>query len=361
MGKGELSERDLRAILAFLRANYAFQDHEAYVQTVVHGIRDVIRSDLTSYCEIDPVRQTSVNWLDRPEVDTPEAQRIFAARMFEIPLVAHYVNTGDGRALRITDFLSQRQFRETGVYSEHYRPKDVEYVLAAWLPAPNLAIPIGLHRKGLEYTDRERLILELLRTHLIQGWRNAQVVSALNAQVDLGRALSHLHDDVVVLSAGGTATFIGERAQELLDRHLGRASPLPDLVVRWTRSITAALSPDADDVPAPAHPFTHESASGRLVIHASGHGSELVLSVHEVHTRPPRREATPTLTRREREILAWVAEGKTNQEIARILHCATKTVEKHLEHIYDKLEVPNRAAAVAAAVASMAAPEQRTD
>ena len=52
------------------------------------------------------------------------------------------------------------------------------------------------------------------------------------------------------------------------------------------------------------------------------------------------------LTPRERQILAWVADGKTNKEIARILWITPNTVRKHLENVYDKLGVHTRTAAV---------------
>jgi DNA-binding CsgD family transcriptional regulator len=52
------------------------------------------------------------------------------------------------------------------------------------------------------------------------------------------------------------------------------------------------------------------------------------------------------LTPRERTVLARAAAGETNAEIARALFIGASTVRKHLEHIYDKLEVRNRAAAV---------------
>jgi len=52
-----------------------------------------------------------------------------------------------------------------------------------------------------------------------------------------------------------------------------------------------------------------------------------------------------SLTAREREVLAWVARGKTNSEIARILSLAPSTVAKHLEHIFEKLGVERRTAA----------------
>lgn len=51
------------------------------------------------------------------------------------------------------------------------------------------------------------------------------------------------------------------------------------------------------------------------------------------------------LTAREREVLDWVAAGKTNRDIAAILGASPRTVEKHLERIYEKLGVETRTAA----------------
>ena len=59
--------------------------------------------------------------------------------------------------------------------------------------------------------------------------------------------------------------------------------------------------------------------------------------------------AAGLLTPREREILAWVARGKTNGEIATILYLAPGTVRKHLDNVYAKLEVSSRTGAVARA------------
>lgn len=52
---------------------------------------------------------------------------------------------------------------------------------------------------------------------------------------------------------------------------------------------------------------------------------------------------------REREILALMAEGHTNREIGRVLHVSEATVKTHLARLYPKLEVTDRAAAVAVA------------
>ena len=59
------------------------------------------------------------------------------------------------------------------------------------------------------------------------------------------------------------------------------------------------------------------------------------------------------LTSREAEVLLWIAQGKSNRDIAEILSCAPRTVNKHLEHIYTKLGVENRTAAGIIAVRTM--------
>ena len=55
------------------------------------------------------------------------------------------------------------------------------------------------------------------------------------------------------------------------------------------------------------------------------------------------------LTPREMEVLTWVARGKTNRDIADILGMSHRTVNKHLEHIFEKLGVETRSAAAALA------------
>lgn len=56
--------------------------------------------------------------------------------------------------------------------------------------------------------------------------------------------------------------------------------------------------------------------------------------------------ATAGLTQRETEVMRWLACGKTDADIAAVLAISRRTVHKHLEHIYDKLGVETRTAAV---------------
>jgi len=59
------------------------------------------------------------------------------------------------------------------------------------------------------------------------------------------------------------------------------------------------------------------------------------------------------LTERESHVLHWIANGKTNREIAEILEMSPRTVNKHLEQIFPKLGVENRTAAAGVALRIM--------
>lgn len=66
--------------------------------------------------------------------------------------------------------------------------------------------------------------------------------------------------------------------------------------------------------------------------------------------RMRRDEDTPALTPRELDILRLAADGSSTAEIARHLHVSAATVKTHLHHAFEKLEVSDRAAAVAQAM-----------
>ena len=59
----------------------------------------------------------------------------------------------------------------------------------------------------------------------------------------------------------------------------------------------------------------------------------------------PRLQASGA-TPREAEVLSWLAAGKTDREIAALLGCSHRTVQKHLQRLYVKLGVETRTAAV---------------
>ncbi len=81
-------------------------------------------------------------------------------------------------------------------------------------------------------------------------------------------------------------------------------------------------------------------------------GNEYLLQLIDTD-RPTDTEALRAhlgLTEKEAHVTLWIAHGKTNREIGLILNMSPRTVNKHLEQIFKKLEVDNRTAAAVIAV-----------
>ena len=75
----------------------------------------------------------------------------------------------------------------------------------------------------------------------------------------------------------------------------------------------------------------------------------LLLKLEAADASLAERVSSAALTPRETEVLSWLAKGKTNRDIGEILGTSPRTVNKHLEHIFEKLGVETRAAAAALA------------
>lgn len=97
-----------------------------------------------------------------------------------------------------------------------------------------------------------------------------------------------------------------------------------------------------------------ELADGRQLLArhmgAGGLGESMLLLSHAApQARASRTLQQVALTPRETEVLSWLSKGKTNRDIADILGMSPRTVNKHLEHIFEKLGVETRTAAAAVA------------
>jgi DNA-binding CsgD family transcriptional regulator len=172
---------------------------------------------------------------------------------------------------------------------------------------------------------------------------------------------------VLVLSAGGRLLFANERARSLL-ASFAVAAPgeparlLPDVMrVMITRSVHSPVPEDRSF----AGPLRVEWPERSLSIHLIVTRRERILLLEEQRVPPRARTGGPEtlevfgITHREAEVLRWLAEGKSNPEIGVILEIATRTVKKHLEHIFPKLGVENRTTAAARALEVLRAETSR--
>jgi DNA-binding NarL/FixJ family response regulator len=193
---------------------------------------------------------------------------------------------------------------------------------------------------GVDYVVkplRAQEVLARLHTHA----RNAHIARLAREAVDVagfGVILVDAHARIAWCSPHA-AQWLQELGGDVASGHLPQA-------------ISDALDADRASDTANAHLF--KLAEGQLSVRNMGMvGIDETMLLLEQRSsssaQVPSRLGNATLTPREIEVLSWVSKGKTNRDIGEILGMSHRTVNKHLEHIFEKLGIETRAAAAALA------------
>lgn len=252
-----LTRNDYASALRLLaRIEAQADDVDSFAHAVVLALHGYVASELTTLtvCDLFTGHRQVVG-LPGVRLGADEIE-CFDQRFFGHPLVRHHGIDGGLLTRRISDLGSRHDFQRNALHGDDYRRIGLEYAIAVPLFRDHRTlVSMVLNRRGLDFDERDRERLELLRPHLAFLYRHARKAVAMP-----------------------------------LPSVPGRVPVLPD------------VSP-------------------------------------------------PGLTLREGEVMHWLACGKTDTEIAALLSISPRTVQKHLEHVYVKLGVETRTAAVMRALA----------
>ncbi|MBP2488848.1 response regulator [Rhizobium leguminosarum] len=195
----------------------------------------------------------------------------------------------------------------------------------------------ALESGGVDYLSKPINIDELrarIRVHL----RNAR--SAQSARIALDAAGRHL----LAVKGDGAIHWSTPQATRLVNAAMGSDDGM-EIVVHhiagWMRDRVAAVR---DGIISVAH--AGQAALQLAFLGAIGPDEYLFrLTAANQRSDDAVLRQRFSLTQRESEVLLWIAKGKANRDIGEILGLSARTVNKHLEQIYVKLGVENRASA----------------
>lgn len=335
----QLPARDLHAALAFVDEAHSFADLDSFRTGILPGLEKLVPSDLVGYNEVPSGEDALVITYPDPPLDV--AGEALGRLAHQHPLIAVQAN-GDDRTYKISDFLSSREFHSLELYDELYRLLGAEDQIAFGLPGP-MVIGIAMNRGRRSFSERDRLLLDLIRPHLSRAHARARERSETEALIAvLERGLQASDTAVVALGPGGAIAAASGIAFKLLRAYFPAADgdSLPPQIAEWLAA-------------APAHgptPLLVDGPRGRLRVReapAARGGSLLVLEEERVPSAESLRSFG--LTRRQSEVLHLLARGRSTEQIAADLFISQQTVRKHLEHIYHRLGVHTREAAVSMA------------
>lgn len=244
------------------------------------------------------------------------------------------------RVFRITDFFSQREFECTGLCNEGYRPTESRYQLTLQVHCSTYSITTATFgRNQGDFTDTERETLDCLLPHFhLVANRLVHEQRMLEAY----RHMRHAALDTLPCLSFDRDFFL--RSANAEARQLLQQCPGFDGLRLPSCLCSVVADPVVRNQPIDTHLMIARSCF-HLVGSVSTNRNFRFLSFEE--ETPDKylqiRGQKVVLTCREREIAMWVRQGKSNREIAIILGISPRTVGKHLEHIFEKTHLENRA------------------
>ena len=320
---GALRTRDLGAALTFVGELNEAESTEPFTAELLDRLLELVPCEFATYQAHDlstGVVSSYVPCSAEGETSDTDVPRQISAEVLALmqssPLQAHRRRTG-----RLEGVMTWSEIMGRG---RRVRYEYMESVQRTWgivdKACLNLQdsdvrqIRLGLESTGRDFSERDRDLLALLVPHVRARIRNVRLRRRVDALV---AALEAADDQGVVIERDGEIELATPAAGELLERYFG--------------AVNGTLPPEI----ATSTPVSRNGT--RLVVERLDDNGTFFL----------REEPNVSLTRREQDVLRCVAAGKTTAETARLLWVTEATVSKHLEHVYRKLGVTSRTAALA--------------
>jgi len=338
-----LSETDVQSVLTGLRGLYESADVDGFAVRAGEILLRLVPADRCSYSEFfrEP-GACRILIVPSGEALTGSLHEALGVHGHQNPLLSYYRQTRRAEVVAFSDFVTPSQLHRIPLYNEYYRHVEVEHQIIVPLSFDSARardIGFALSRRRTDFSERDRQVLEMMQPHLIQAHANAMAVEQMGGHnACLEGVLEASGRSAVILSDEGSILFATSRSWEVFREYFGGGvaarKQLPGSLARWVKQDAAR------------QPLMVVREGKRLTVRLlESEQQRLLLLEQELDSIDPQSLAPLGLTRRQSEVLAWVAQGKTNEEIAAIAGARPATVAKHLERIYQKLGVETRTAA----------------
>ena len=314
-----LSEEDYRKLLDAVPELYRGAGLTTYPRASLRVLNSLLPSLFATYRELE-LRSKTARFVCEPENYAGETRSGAARR----------ANRGKSRTRREDEILS--------------------FTVS---PSASLELSFTLHRPDGEFTEGDRAIAALLRPHLVNAYhlavavtqrRGFELLSGLQPEPSTEHGLLVLDETCRIVHAD-------RRAVSQLRRGFPSTAGerLPHAISRWLKSARSGGG---------AEPMNLEITGAELAMAvraAPAEGGHWLLVVTETNSALMLSLLRKRfrLTAREAELLYWLSKGRSNREIGIILGISGRTVAKHLQHVFEKMDVETRHAAVVKALETL--------
>lgn len=222
------------------------------------------------------------------------------------------------KILPLTPIIFMTGLTETEHIISAFNAGGVDYITKPINP-DELIARIKTHINNSQLISNARSALDITKQHMISCDTNGNVLW-LTPQAQM-----------LVENAGANGYWVTEQLPKRLNKWLADDNRAKDLII--------------NDLERPlTFQYFKQSNTQEHLIRLTGSSQTQDATV---------LETSLPITKRESEVLFWISQGKTNREIATILSLSHRTINKHLEQIFPKLNVDNRTSAATAAIKAL--------
>lgn len=201
--------------------------------------------------------------------------------------------------------------------------------------------------------------------YIVKPFRNEEVLARVGAHINQMRLASRVEEvlqqsglSALAIDTTGTITWISPAANALLvtsNDSTSTTPKLPPVLLDFALSYIRGQQHNSPVRFQLGDLSARISECGYFGENVGDKAGEYLLQLQKTSNEPnvDVLRSDLGLTAREAEVLMWISRGKTNKDIGEILGSSPRTVNKHLEHIFEKLGVSTRSAAVSVAMQSM--------
>jgi DNA-binding CsgD family transcriptional regulator len=356
-----LTAHDYERLVDATLALHDAVDLREFPRHAIEAARKLVDNDVCGYAEVDTVALHAATvsdndaWLSSSLVDT------WAEQTLGDEILPYWRQFTPGQVIKFSDFVSIDELKSKQIYQEFYREVDILYqMVVPFVCERGVVLSMGFSRSGSvrrDFNETERELLLRFGPHLARAYRAAEAYDRAKrgktiSDIDLSRTETGL----ILLTSQGNVSAACSNARKWATEFFGNfpaySARLPATLWQWVRRVLAQRDAARRSGALVLRSPLIERREDRqievsLVDGLDGLGPALVFQ-HHSFLRPDEVARILRTSPREAEVVRWLLQGKSNEEIADILGISPRTVQTHLQRIYQKLGVSSRTQAIAA-------------
>ena len=333
-----------------LQKLYALVDAKSFPRHALETIKGLIPAHIHSWINISTEKKMLGEAVTlEPVLTCLDAVRRVAGKIaMEHPCFAKVMSQKEGHVvLRLSELVDFKKWQEHEIYKNIHQPNNIRDQLVVACCGENYHFTF-VHSRDSVFTEKDCEMARALTVHVEQAWKNA-------AQFSLSPHLLHNGNERYALNLPRKLESLQwpQEVVQALQRHssapvLTFRQPLPEDFLIWLTNLHKTMQSDGAKLQKPQPYVSANSESrltARLILGTGVLGACVVIDIvanNSFADRLARRGLSP----RECEVGQWMAQGKRNGDIGKIIGCETSTVRKHVQAIFEKLGVESRAAVI---------------